>query len=117
MARGVVRLAEDEYVEWGTIVDAPVSCVMSRRAVVREFGEDRIARVDRNDTSFIAPPYTLADLLDGNRAGPGETCATLDEIRTLYRVPYMVNDPGPGPGHFLALADDTAWQARADEDT
>lgn len=87
MGSGVVCLWEDEYVEWSTVVDAPTTYIMSRSEAVAEYGEDRVARADRQWTSFIAPRYTLADLLEGNRAGPGERLASLDEIRRLFRLP------------------------------
>lgn len=94
MGRGIVKLADDEYVVWSTVVDAPVSFVLSSEEARLElaaagyhYPEDIIERADRTTTSFIAPPYTLDDLLGFNRAGPNETRATLDGIRRLYQRP------------------------------
>lgn len=86
MGRGIVRLAPDEYIEWSTVVDAPVSYVMTTEEALREFGLARVLRADLDGTSYRSPRLTLADLLDSNRAGPDESMATLDEIREKYRA-------------------------------
>jgi hypothetical protein len=105
MGRGIVRLADDEYVVWSTVVDAPVSFVLSAeeaRLELAEMGyhypEDVIERADRRMTSFVAPPYTLDDLIGSNRAGPGETRITLHDIRRLYQRPNRPSLTGPTEG-------------------
>lgn len=42
----------DAYIEWSTIVDAPVQ-FGTREECVEEFGEERVARTDRNGTSAL----------------------------------------------------------------
>jgi hypothetical protein len=87
MGRCIARLAEDEYVEWSTVVDAPVTYIIDRAEAVAEWGEERVARADAKGTSFIEGPYTLASLLVANRAGPRENQASLEAIRKQYRQP------------------------------
>lgn len=90
MGRGIVKLAEDEFVEWSTIVDAPVSWVMDRAEALELAGDPaRIERADHLGTSYLSPPYTLDDLLSGNRAGPDESSIPLDEIRRQYQPPKV----------------------------
>lgn len=84
MGRGIVRLAEDEYVEWSTVVDAPVSYAITRAEAVEAFGASRIARADEKGTSYLSPPYTLQDFLDCNRAGEDESHIGLEEMRRRY---------------------------------
>lgn len=88
MGRGIVKLADNEYVEWSTVVDAPVSWVMAYDEALEAAGDPaRIVRADVFGTSYLSPPWSLRDLLNGNRAGPDESEATLSEIRKLYRPP------------------------------
>jgi hypothetical protein len=84
MGRGIVRLAEDEYVEWSTVVDAPTTYAVGRREAVEEWGKDRIDRADRHGTSFLAPAYTLEDLVATNRAGQDEATVSLEENRRRF---------------------------------
>lgn len=92
MGKYVAKLGEDAYCEWSTVVDAPVSWIVSRPSAVDEWGEDRVARADRNGTSILdsyPAGNTPEEIVRGNRAGPGETEATLAEILQHYDV----NDP------------------------
>lgn len=91
MGSGIVRLVEDPeplYVIWSTVVDAPVTFLMTRdelrefviedavrrarESATRDF-PGRMDRVDTNGTSFYTPPYTVDDMVSYNRAGPDET--------------------------------------------
>jgi hypothetical protein len=86
MARGIIKLHDDEYVEWSTVVDAPVSYIMNRKDAISEWGEDRVLRADTHGTSYRdIPPTTAEEYVEYNRAGDNEECLTLDEIRRHYR--------------------------------
>lgn len=89
MGRCIVKLADNEYVEWSTIVDAPVTYIMSRDKIRAELGgddiEDRLSRADERGSSMLAPTMSLEQALGNNRAGPGESRASLTEIRQKYR--------------------------------
>jgi hypothetical protein len=100
MARCLVKLADNEYVEWSTVVDAPVTAVGTRDEIVKhardEFGrqgasniEERLQRCEERGHSAMWPGAgdSVEDLIRGNRAGEGEAEVTLDEIRHLYREP------------------------------
>lgn len=85
--------ADGKWFAWSTIVDAPttyggtiedlaeyiawkfpdmrLSSFVERTATARERGTD-------------APNQTLAELVSWNRAGHGETCLTLEEIKHIY---------------------------------
>lgn len=85
MGHGVVKLAEDKYVEWSTVVDAPITYVLSRQEAVNFFGEDRVARSDRNGHSYL--DYEPGDRTAFNRAGPWESCITKEAILRKYSSP------------------------------
>lgn len=94
MAKAIVKLADDKYVEWSSVVDAPVSCVMSRKDMREYLHEtygmasvagnlERLDRADEHGTSFHTP--TPASAVAGfNRAGPNETKLSLEEIIKQY---------------------------------
>lgn len=98
MARYIVKLTDhdgtDWYLEWGSIVDAPVTNGMTREEFCIYYRDrygrtgqldlpGRMARVDRKDVS--AWDYDSADhLLQGNRAGEDETELTREEILEHY---------------------------------
>ncbi len=94
MGQVIVKL-QDHYLIWSSIVDAPITMGMKRRAFAnyyrKEYGElsfreefeTRMARADQNGTSAI-PPMSVEDLVSHNRAGKGETCLTLKQITAEY---------------------------------
>lgn len=87
MPRYILKLAADEYVEWSTIVDAPVTYACDRAEAVREWGEDCVVRADEHVTSMMDRMYwddDAASAVAFNRAGPGETRLTLAQIREQY---------------------------------
>jgi hypothetical protein len=51
--RYIAKLGEDAYVDWSTVVDAPVSWVLTRAEAVTEWTEARVARADHNGTSIL----------------------------------------------------------------
>lgn len=90
----IARLGPNAYVEWSTVVDAPITEVMTE-AEIKQYIRDgeavnvgetdelatrlieqrataRWARVQRFGTSM--QEYSVADLIRSNRAGPQETC-------------------------------------------
>lgn len=89
MPRYIVKLA-DKYLEWSTVVDAPVTLGMSREAFqayyLNLYGtkakaelEERLERVDKKGLS-ARNGWTIEDLIRSNRAGPHETRMTEEEI-------------------------------------
>lgn len=83
MPRCLVKLEEDLYCEWSTVVDCPVSVFTSIDDIKRDVWspdiDERIDRMLKYGTSFV-DPCSVADLIKGNRAGPNETTITLEEI-------------------------------------
>lgn len=55
MPRYIIKPSQDEdvYVEWSTIVDAPVSRTMTRAEAVAAHSEERIARADESGHSCL----------------------------------------------------------------
>jgi hypothetical protein len=98
MGRCIIRVTHNrvpKYLEWSSVVDAPVTYGMTREEfktyALAEYGrregggEDFDARLDRADkTGTSAIGWTLDDIISCNRAGPHETCATLDDIVRIY---------------------------------
>lgn len=88
MPRYIIKL-DDHYLEWSTIVDAPVTYGMTLEQFkhyykdeygaegMRRLGE-RLQRVDDHGCSAFGE--TLDALLAFNRAGVGETCLTKEQI-------------------------------------
>lgn len=84
MPRYLVKLADDAYVEWSTVVDAPVSSVMTRADVLLD-DPARVMRCDANGHSATwFEPQTVEQLVAGNRAGDGETELSVEEIIEQY---------------------------------
>lgn len=84
MGRAVVKLEDGRYLEWSTVVDAPVSVSLTRNEAVEEWGEERVARADQYGTSFH-DPQSAAKLVAYNRAGPKERNLTMEEICEGYK--------------------------------
>lgn len=89
----IVRLEADLFVEWSSIVDAPVASYdrealdMLLDAEVAEAQEalDRARstrdRLERNGHTYIEPEgMTPASIVAGNRAGPAEAELSWDEL-------------------------------------
>lgn len=100
MGRGIVKI-KDHYLEWSTIVDAPVTFGMSlaelEEHIRYEYGRsglrdlpERLARVEQYGTSFIGT--SVEDVLRGNRAGPDEQALTADEIYQAYCLCEPIRD-------------------------
>lgn len=108
MGKYVAKLAEDTYVEWSTVVDAPVSWVLNRDRAVAEWSEERVARADRNGTSIQTDPWghtypagsTPEEIVRGNHAGPDGSEITVEEIIAAYDeanpAPWTVAHPLEG---------------------
>ena len=93
----ILKLEDDgkEYfLEWSTIVDAPVSYAMQydefRDFYQQEYGrskmaefEERIARARAKGTSSMLHE-SADDIIDWNRAGPNETNLSKEEIIEKY---------------------------------
>ena len=113
MASVILKLAEDKFVEWSTVVDAPTTSVMDlgelkeflqelharneglmqetnpkikamKQEIVRLQVQKRLDRVLQTGTSSLIPDDSLAGYIETNRAGPQESCLTLAEIIELY---------------------------------
>ena len=93
MPKFIVKI-DNFYLEWSTIVDAPVSLGMPlsefQTWYQAEYGSDgmrglpdRLARVEKTGTSSFYGE-TLDDLISGNRAGPDEDELTRDELVAAY---------------------------------
>lgn len=92
MPRGVVKLAEHEYVVWSTVVDSPVTGIWPRRELLYlysdEITEAHVDEADRRGHSFPEEDgATAEDFVRYNRAGPNERTITLAAIRKRYKTP------------------------------
>ena len=94
IVKHVIR-GEDRYLLWSSIVDAPVTMGMSLTALENywreEYGkrglEDLRRRLEHSKTCSVF------DLVDGNRAGDGETELTEEQIIAFYFESEMVGAP------------------------
>lgn len=97
MPRYIIKLTGKEgdfYMEWSTIVDAPVTYGMSLEAfkehIKEEYGNQglgelprRLERVEQYGSSSIARE-SAADIVRQNRAGPNERSLRLHEVYLAY---------------------------------
>ena len=93
MGHCIIKI-NDCYLEWSSVVDAPISRGMDRARFIkyyrREYGargmEGLEKRLDRADEFGVADRGwgTVEDVIEGNRAGKNETCLTQDEIYAEY---------------------------------
>jgi hypothetical protein len=95
MPRCTIKLAENKYVEWSTIVDAPVTYIQTREEhaehLRNEYGrsyeheiEPRLKRADERGASWQMGGSTGDETIRGNRAGPGESKITKEQILEMY---------------------------------
>lgn len=95
MSRPIVKLAENEYLEWSSIVDAPTTYIVDREKMKaylkkeyhssEEEVESRLKRADLYGTSYLHVNESAKELLAWNRAGDKETCLTFEEIREKFK--------------------------------
>jgi hypothetical protein len=101
MPRYAIRI-DDYYLEWSTIVDAPISYGMSeeeyRKFFIEEYGrasghqlEPRMQRIAQYGTSSRHGD-TPEQLVVANRAGPDECELTLQEIKRAYCERLPIRD-------------------------
>jgi hypothetical protein len=98
MPKFIIKLtneSQDYYLEWTTVMDAPATYGMSL-AEFREYHRDeygrsrdveleqRLARVEATGTSCLGPDRTVDAVIEGNRAGPGESSLTKQELIQKY---------------------------------
>jgi len=87
VGKAVFKLGEDAYVEWSSVVDAPVSDVMTKNeALGAGIALARLERADALGHSWtdMDKVQSPEDLVAGNRAGPRESCLSLAAILRVY---------------------------------
>lgn len=96
MPRYIIKLTDGDdswYMEWSTIVDAPVTpgCSLEefKDWYLGEYGRkgfeelpERLKRVEKTGTSSLVS--TLKGIIEGNRAGNNETCLTKEQLIDKY---------------------------------
>lgn len=83
MARFLVAVSDDEFLEWSTVVDAPVGRLLSRELAVEGYGDAAVERASAHGTS--SPNRTIESLAGWNRAGPGESHLAWEELVDRFR--------------------------------
>lgn len=102
MSRIIIKIKEF-YLEWSTVVDAPVTYGMSldefKKYYLQEYGEygrmslqDRLERVEKTGMSSIAPYKSLKELIVRNHAGPNGRSLHLHEIYKAYCLQEPIRD-------------------------
>lgn len=91
---------QDYYLEWSTVVDAPVTYGLSledfKEYYKDRYGRDgmarideRLVRVEQTGTSSQMPGDNLDEMLVANRAGPDETEIDKEGILERYCRNYL----------------------------
>ncbi len=86
MTKALFRVGKNAYVEWSTTVDGPISFIMSKPELDARYPKEQVERTERLGHSFgdIDQAMTPEELIAGNRAGPGETTLSLEELLSEY---------------------------------
>ncbi len=108
MPKYIVKLTDkktntDYYMEWSTVVDAPVTFGLSREAFEEYYQEryrpadyselsKRMNRVEKWGTSSI-DGETAEEMIIANRAGENETELTYEEILNQYCITPSTHQP------------------------
>ena len=93
MGNCIIKI-EDQYFEWSTVVDAPITrgmmLVELEAYVKNEYGREgleklpaRVQRADATGTSMLGHA-SLDDTISVNRAGPDESCISKADILKRY---------------------------------
>lgn len=91
------RDGKDYYMEWSTIVDAPVTYGLPKKEFEEYYGQEygdsgslklpkRMARVEKTGTSASSPNDSLENLISCNRAGDEETSLTKEQLIDKYCI-------------------------------
>jgi hypothetical protein len=87
MARHILKIG-DQYLEWSSITDSPVTYLMSKQEMIDDLriAQDRMDRAEATGTSsFVGDD--LAAALRFNRAGPKEEhLKTVEELVEHYTL-------------------------------
>jgi hypothetical protein len=75
---------EERFLVWSSIVDAPISFPLTKDEFVEFLLEDARMRAREDAARMLARTSDLADVLCVNRAGPGESRLTEDEVMEFY---------------------------------
>jgi hypothetical protein len=98
MPRYIIRLDDGGtayYLEWSTIVDAPVTYGMTLDQFTTWYGEEygragleelppRMKRVNQTGVSCVWQGSTVDGLIRANRVGTGRTCLSKEQIIDHY---------------------------------
>lgn len=92
MPTWLMKTGDDEYVMWSTVVDAPVSGVMSRDEALAEYGDDCVCWTDEHLCSCRARLGEGIRMQDGKvEVFGGRRLAyhfdTYDDVRRFMRGP------------------------------
>lgn len=93
MGHIILKLADDKFVEWSTVVDAPISPVFTKAEARQLYDPIRIQRADANGHSMLdyPPGTTAANWINCNRAGEKERRISVEKIIELYTDPDEVH--------------------------
>lgn len=105
MPKFLMQLPDKRFVEWSTVVDAPITYSMSQDELtawhLEEFGrrehdanfQDRLQRTIEFGTS-LRTPESAEDAAIANRAGEGEAEISLQEIAAQYHPDSAHSEEG-----------------------
>lgn len=124
MGRYIIKLIDPEtqkefYLEWSTIVDAPVTYGMTleefKQYYLEEYGrssmdalEFRLARVNNYGTSSVKGK-SLKEMIIGNRAGPNEETLTMEGILDTYCLNLPTKDEWIVPQRMMMSQHKHEW--------
>lgn len=99
MSRFILRLGEDQYMEWSSIAEGPSTYILTKKELkqslrldaIQEFQDEfkrRMMEVEEHGTSCRYLGFrSVKDIVTGNRAGPDETTISLKQIKEIYKSP------------------------------
>lgn len=82
MGRAIVKVGIG-FCEWSSVVDAPVSEIVTREEALAAWDRNRVLRADTKGHSYLDQKPDM-ESWKFNRAGPNEECIQLKRMYHIY---------------------------------
>lgn len=112
----VMKIGDDEYVLWGTVMDAPKTPIVNRSEAIDRWGEDRVGWVDKHLCSSRARLGETFESRNGRpvAVGGGRLAYHFDTYAEV--LGYMLNSRPETPAENIATLEQLRDLAERTED-
>lgn len=85
MPRGIIKLDDNKFIEWSTVVDAPVSYIFDKKEAEEQVKSYPQACQELfKETEMTFTSITVEQILNFNRAGVHKNCISKEQIIEDY---------------------------------